>query len=130
MIVIDNSVLVAALLDQGPVGKASAARMAGESLAAPALIDVEAAHVIRGLLLGGKIAPTDAQRAISALPRLPMSRVQHTDLLPRVWELRGNYTAYDAAYVALAESLRVPLVTGDGRLQRGGGARCVVEVIR
>jgi predicted nucleic acid-binding protein len=130
MIVIDNSVLVAALVDQGPVGKACAARMSGESLAAPTLIDVEAAHAIRGLLLGRKIESADAHRAISTLPRLPVSRVQHTDLLPRMWQLRGNYTAYDATYIALAEALDAPLITGDERLHRGGGARCPVELIR
>lgn len=133
MIVIDNSVLVAALLDPGPTGKACVARMSGEALAAPALIDIEAAHAVRGLLLGRKIEAATAHRAIRQLPLLPISRVQHTELLPRVWELQGNFTAYDAAYLALAEALDAPLITGDARLQRGTGAQgpqCVVELIR
>ncbi|WP_431043347.1 type II toxin-antitoxin system VapC family toxin [Streptomyces sp. P1-3] len=130
MIVIDNSVLVAALLDHGPTGKACAARMSGQSLAAPSLIDIEAASAIRGLLLGKKIKPTDAHHALHLLPTLPIRRVHHADLLPRVWELRANFTAYDAAYIALAEHLGAPLITGDAKLQRGSGARCAIEVIR
>lgn len=129
MIVVDNSVLVAALLNRGPVGKACASRISGEQLAAPALIDIEAVSAIRGLLLGRKIEPADADRALRLLPSLPMQRAQHPELLPRIWELRGNFTAYDAAYIALAEHLDVPLITGDAKLQRGSGMRCAVEVI-
>jgi predicted nucleic acid-binding protein len=131
VIVIDNSVLVKALIDTGPLGKACVARMSGQALAAPALIDLEAAHAVRGLLLAGKIEKGKAHRTIQRVPLLPISRVQHTDLLPRVWELRGNLTAYDAAYVALAEKLGAPLVTGDARLARGVGsaARCAVELM-
>jgi predicted nucleic acid-binding protein len=131
VIVIDNSILVAALIDAGPFGKACAARMSGESLAAPALIDLEAARAVRGLLLAAKIDKDEAHRAIQRVQLLPVSRVQHTDLLPRVWELRGNLTAYDAAYVALAETMGAPLVTGDARLARGVGsaARCAVELM-
>lgn len=130
MIVVDNSVLVAGLVDRGATGKACAARLSGESLTAPALIDIEAANVIRSLLLGGKIEFADADRALRLLPSLPIRRIQHTDLLPRIWELRANFTAYDAAYVVLAEHLDVPLVTGNAELQRGSGARCAIEVIR
>lgn len=130
MIVVDNSVLVSALTDEGPTGSACAARLAKEYLTAPALIDLEAAHAIRGLLLGNKITRDEADRAMRLVPQMPIQRVQHTELLPRVWELRYNFTAYDAAYVALAERLRVPLVTGDEKLQHGSGACCVIEVIR
>jgi predicted nucleic acid-binding protein len=131
VIVIDNSVLVTSLIDTGPLGKACVARMSGEALAAPALIDLEATHAVRGLLLAGKIEKDKAHRTIQRVQLLPVSRVQHTDLLPRVWELRGNLTAYDAAYVALAETLGAPLVTGDARLARGVGsmARCAVELM-
>ncbi|MGP3998569.1 type II toxin-antitoxin system VapC family toxin [Streptomyces sp. 8N706] len=130
MIVVDNSILVAALVDQGPTGKACAARLSGRRLAAPSLIDIEAASALRGLLLGKKIEPGDADRALRLLPTLPIHRVHHSALLPRVWELRGNFTPYDAAYIALAEHLDAPLITGDAKLQRGSGARCAIEVIR
>jgi predicted nucleic acid-binding protein len=130
VIVVDNSVLVAALVDNGPTGKACAGRLSGQTLAAPSLIDIEAANAIRGLLLGKKIVSADAHRALRLLPTLPIRRVHHGDLLPRVWELRGNFTAYDAAYIALAEHLDAPLITGDSKLQRGSGPRCAIEVIR
>ncbi|GGO48730.1 hypothetical protein GCM10012287_24400 [Streptomyces daqingensis] len=58
-----------------------------------------------------------------------MERVPCEHLLPGIWELRPNYTAYDASYVALAEKLNVPLVTGDAKLKRGVGARCTIELI-
>lgn len=130
MIVVDNSVLMAALTDAGPTGKACAARLSGERLAAPTLIDYEALSTLRGLVRGRKLAVEDAERALRSLPLLPVERVPCERLLPRIWELRSNYTAYDASYVALAEQLDVPLVTGDARLRRGSGARCVVELVR
>ncbi|UNO41059.1 type II toxin-antitoxin system VapC family toxin [Streptomyces sp. MST-110588] len=130
MIVVDNSVLISALVDAGPTGKACAARLSGERLAAPAVIDFEALHVLRGLLLGNKITQPVADRAARCLPTFPVDRVPTTSLVGRIWELRGNYTAYDAAYVALAEQLGAPLVTSDAKMQRANGARCVVEVIR
>lgn len=129
MIVVDSSVLVAALLDRGPLGKACAGRISGERLAAPALIDIEAVSSVRGLLRGRKIDPTDADHALRLLPSLPIQRAWHAELLPRIWELRDDFTAYDAAYIALAEHMDVPLVTGDAELRRGSGARCAIEGI-
>jgi predicted nucleic acid-binding protein len=122
-------VLVTALIDGGPAGKACADRLAGEDLAAPELVLIEAVGAVRGLLRGGKVDPADADRAIRLLPALPLQRFPHHTLLPRVWELRENVTAYDAAYLALAETLDAPLVTGDARLRRVPGARCAVEII-
>ena len=130
MIVVDNSVLVSALVDGGPTGKACAARLSGERLVAPDLIDLEAANALRGLLIGRKITEREASRAIETLSVLPVERVPHSGLLPRVWELRHNCTPYDAAYVALAEHLNTSLVTGDARLHRAAGARCPIELIR
>jgi len=69
-----------------------------------------------------------AQQALQDLPDLDVERVTHTSLLPRVWDLRGNYTAYDACYVALAELFQAPLLTCDAKTARGSGARCVFEV--
>ena len=129
MIVVDNSVLVAALVDGGRLGAACAERLTGQRLAAPALIDVEAAHSLRGLVRGGKVSAQLGSQAIDTVTRMPIERVNHQLLLPRIWSLRDNLTAYDAAYVALAERLGVPLVTGDARLSRAPGTECVVELL-
>ncbi|EST26466.1 hypothetical protein N566_23885 [Streptomycetaceae bacterium MP113-05] len=130
MIVLDNSAFVALLTDPGVVGKALASRLEGDDLAAPGVIDLEAVSALRGLLRGGKITRRTADRAMAQVPLFPLERVPCLGLLPRIWELRENLTAYDAAYVALAEQLDAPLVTGDAKLQRAFGVRCAVEVFR
>lgn len=129
MLVIDASVLAVALLDDGPDGVAVRQRLRGEELAAPALIDLEVASVWRGLVRGGHVDPRRIGLALDDLRDLPVQRVAHTHLLARCWELRENLTIYDAAYVALAEALHVPLLTGDKRLARSPGPRCAIEVI-
>lgn len=128
MIVIDNSALVDAIVGSDR-GRAVARRIENERLAAPELIDVEAASTIRGLVLGGKLSAERGGVAMDAIARFPVERVPHRGLLGRIWELRDNLTAYDAAYVALAERLDTSLLTGDGRLATAPGVRCVVEVI-
>lgn len=129
MIVVDNSVLVNALTEAGTLGEAARQRIEGEELAAPCLIDVEFASTIQGLHLGQKISFEDGQRAISFMSRIPVHRVPHQGLLNRIWELRCNYSAYDATYVALAEFFSVPLITSDVRLARGNGAKCPIELV-
>ncbi len=64
------------------------------------------------------------------MSRMALERYSHMPLLPRIWQLRDNLTAYDAAYVALAEALGAPLVTADARLARAAGVRCEVEVLK
>lgn len=130
MIVLDNSALVMLLTDAGVVGKAIAGRIEGAELVAPNVVDLEAASALRGLLRGGKITKSLADRAMAQLPAFPLERVPQQRFLPRVWELRENLTPYDAAYVALAEQLGAPLVTADAKLQRASGVRCAVEVFR
>ncbi|MER7620655.1 type II toxin-antitoxin system VapC family toxin [Streptomyces sp. NPDC126503] len=130
MIVVDASVFAFALLDEGPMGDRCRAALAADSRwVAPEHWTVEVLSVIRGSLLGGKISKDHAEDAVDALARLepavPLSRV----LLPRIWQLRGNLTAYDAAYVAAAEAYGCALVTADGRLARASGIRCPVDVI-
>ncbi len=130
MLVIDASVLAVALLDDGQDGDTVRDRLRGEQLAAPALIDLEVASVWRGLARGGHLDPRRVRLALDDLQELPLQRVEHTSLLWRCWELRDNLTIYDAAYVALAEALQAPLLTGDRRLARSTGPRCTIEVVK
>ena len=71
-----------------------------------------------------------ADLALSDLAVAPVRRAPHLPLLSRCWELRENITIYDAAYVALAEALRVVLLTADTRLSKAPGPKCPIEVIR
>jgi predicted nucleic acid-binding protein len=84
----------------------------------PALCDVEIAAVLRRLLLAGRLSEGRAHEALADYNDLPLTRHGHVTLLPRIVALRTNFTAYDAAYVALAESLPGSLVTADQRLAR------------
>lgn len=98
-------------------------------LAAPALIDLEVLSVLRRLNDSGRISHGRANLALMDFAVLPLARAGHESLLPRCWELRDNLTIYDAAYVALAEALDVPLLTADARLSRSPGVRCVIELL-
>lgn len=130
MLVIDASVLAVALLDDGPDGDTVRSRLLGEQLAAPSMIDLEVVSVWRGLARAGQVDSRRVGLALDDLRDLPIQRAEHTPLLTRCWELRDNLTNYDAAYVALAEALDVPLLTGDQRLARSTGPRCSIEAIK
>jgi predicted nucleic acid-binding protein len=129
VIVVDASVLAPALADDAADGHVARARLRGEVLVAPELIDLEVAAVVRRGVLSGNVGIRRAERAVGDLVDLPLQRVSHVRLLGRCWELRENLSIYDAAYVALAELLNVVLVTSDARLARAPGVRCVVEVL-
>lgn len=129
MLVVDASVLAVALVDDGPDGDLARSRLRGETLTAPALVDLEVASVWRGLARADRLPAERADAAVDDLRTLPLRRVEPAPLLPRCWELRHNLTIYDAAYVALAEALQVTLLTGDNRLSRAVGARCAIEVL-
>lgn len=129
MIVVDASVLVVALADDGPSGDVARARLRPESLAAPELIDLEVASVLRRQLAKGRVDARRAELALRDLLAIPIDRAPHAPLLGRCWQLRDSVTVYDAVYVALAEALGVPLVTADARLARAAGPRCVIEVL-
>lgn len=101
-----------------------------EVLVAPHLIDVEVASGLRKLVRMGAILPDQGRQALDVLLRLDIRRVEHTDLLPRVWELRENVTIYDAIYLVLAEALEAPLVTTDGEFERTPGHRASILTIR
>ena len=129
MIVVDASVLAPALADDTSDGDTCRARLRGNILAAPALIDLEVVSVWRRQVVAGQLEVRRADHAMADLLALPLQRVPHRQLLLRCWEIRQNLTPYDAAYVALAEMLDAVLVTGDGRLSRAPGLRCRVDVI-
>lgn len=96
--------------------------------AAPEMIDIEVLHTLRRLVRSGQVERDAADEITVALADAPIARSPHRALLARVWELRESVTAYDAAYVALAEQLAVPLLTCDARLGRAHGHRAEVVV--
>lgn len=130
MLVVDASVLATALADDGHDGDRARSRLRGERLAAPELVDLEVASVLRRQVTVKAVDPRRAALALTDLLALPLRRASHRPLLARCWELRENLTAYDAAYVALAEALQANLLTGDMKLARASGPRCHVEVLR
>ncbi|HVA43960.1 MAG TPA: type II toxin-antitoxin system VapC family toxin [Acidimicrobiales bacterium] len=129
MIVVDASVVVTALADDGPDGDRVRARLRGERLTAPEVIDLEVVAAWRRLVTAGHLDGPRAQLALQDLGELRLRRVSHRPLLVRCWELRENLTIYDAAYVALAELLDVALLTADVRLASAPGPQCRVEVL-
>lgn len=129
MIVLDASVVVTVLADDGPDGDTARARLRDTRLAAPHFIDLEVLSAWRRLVAAGAIDDRRAGLARRDLLALRLTRVPHADLLERCWELRDNLTVYDAVYVALAEVLGVPLLTADARLAAAPGPRCSVEVL-
>jgi predicted nucleic acid-binding protein len=128
MIVVDASAVLEVLLNS-----AKGERIAeiildpAETLHAPHLLDLEVAQVLRRYCASGNIKRSRAQEALSDYLDLQISRYPHDLMLDRVWELRRNFTAYDASYIALAEALPGALVTCDAALaSRGHRARVVL----
>jgi predicted nucleic acid-binding protein len=117
LIVVDASALLEVLLRTRTGARIEERLLSGsQSLHAPHLLDVEVAQVLRRYAAAGELSPERSMEALTDLAHFPVHRYPHDVLLPRIWELRQNVTAYDAAYLALAESLEAPLVTCDGRL--------------
>jgi predicted nucleic acid-binding protein len=129
LIVVDASVLAPALADDGAAGDRARARLAGETVAVPALADLEVTSVLRRAALVGRLDDRRSGQALADLAALPLRRAPHLPLLPRIWELRENVTVYDAAYLALAELLDVPFLTSDERLRGAPGLRCKLELL-
>ena len=100
----------------------------GESLHVPHLLDVEVAQVLRRYAAAGKLTAARGLEALADLADFPLHRYPHDWLLPRMWELRHNVTAYDAAYLTLAEALPAPLVSCDARLASAPGHSAKIEV--
>lgn len=129
MIVVDASAVVELLLGT-PKAAAVAARIARDpSLHAPGVLDLEVTQAIRRYCLTSQMRDERGGRAIADLGAFPLRRYPHTPLLGRIWQLRRNLTAYDAAYIALAEVLDAPLVTRDARVARARGHRASVELV-
>ena len=130
MIVLDASAAFEWLLET-PTGARVDERIfsRGASLHAPHLIDVEVAQVLRRYAALGIVTASRARGALQDLIDLPLIRYAHDLFLPRIWELRENFTAYDAAYVALAEALGAPLVTCDRKIASASLHYARVEVI-
>lgn len=129
MLVVDASVVVVALADDGPDGDRARARLRGERLAAPELVDLEVTSVLRGQTAAGTITIRRADLARQDLAALPLLRAPHRGLLARCWELRATLTVYDAAYVALAEAFQADLLTLDLRLAKASGPKCRIETL-
>ena len=130
MIVLDASATIELLL-RTPSGSRVEARVfsPGESLHAPHLIDVEVAQVIRRYAAAGIIAAARGRDALRDLTDISLTRYPHDVLLERIWQLRNNFTAYDAAYLALAEALDAPLLTCDRKLASAASHHAQVEVV-
>ncbi len=129
MIVVGASALLEILL-RTPAAHSIELRLfsPGETLHAPHLIDLEVAQVLRRYVGTGQMRGGRGREALDDLAALRLRRWPHEPLLARIWELRENLTAYDAAYVALAEALEAPLLTRDRRLASAPGHRARVEL--
>jgi predicted nucleic acid-binding protein len=125
MIVVDASAGLAALLNAGPARRT----IASEQVHVPHLIDSEVANVLRRKVAAGEVSAAAGWTALDSWRRLGMVRYPVFAVLERVWALRENLSAYDASYVALAEQLECPLVTGDRRLARAPGVDCPITVV-
>lgn len=124
-IVVDCSALIDALVGESPSADLLTL-LATEELCAPSLLDFEVASALRGHCLGGKLSPARLGEAIDDFAALQISRYPMTQLLHHILDLRGNFTAYDAAYIVLADALNAPLVTADQKLL--GAARLGIDV--
>jgi predicted nucleic acid-binding protein len=125
VIVVDASAAVSGLLHAGGARD----RLATEALHAPHVLDIEVTDVVRKLLLRRTVTGEDAWHALAVWKQLGVHRHPSIGLLERIWELRDNVSAYDAAYIALAETLGCHLVTADQRLATASGPRCTIEIV-
>ncbi len=128
MLVVDASLVVAALIDSGKDGTWAWAQLSAGPLAAPHLMPVEAANILRRQWLAGRISQDLAAIAHADLLDLRIELYPYSPFADRILELRANLTAYDAWYVAIAEARDARLATLDVRLSRAQGPRCGFEV--
>ena len=125
MLVADASVLVESL-----TGSSVATELLDdEQIQVPTVADIEVASTLRKFVRLGQLSADDGWRALETYRWMAVTRHSDFAFFDRIWELRDNLTAYDAAYVALAEIIECPLVTADARLARAPGLRCAVTVL-
>lgn len=127
-VVVDAALVVAALVDDGSDGRWAESIVVSDHLAAPHLMPVETANILRRAALAGEISDETAAQAHADLLALRVDLCPYEPVAARVWELRANITTYDAWYVALAETLDAPLATLDARLSRAPGPRCPFRI--
>ena len=127
-IVVDSSVVVAALVDGGADGSWAREGVGAGILAAPAHLHVQVSNVLRRAVLAGRLAREVAALAHRDLAQIPVTVFPFEPLADRVWELHPTVTAYDAGFVALAEELDAPLWTLDRRLAGASGPRCAFRL--
>jgi predicted nucleic acid-binding protein len=130
VIVVDASAVIDVLL-RVPTTDSIANRLfrSGEALHAPHLLDLEVTHVLRRHEARRQATPARCQEALEDLAQIRLVRHPHNVLLPRIWELRNNLSAYDAAYIALAEMLGAPLLTRDQRLAVSTGHQARIDLV-
>lgn len=127
-LVVDASVVVALLADSGDHGDWAARQVIGHRLIAPHHLPVEVANALRRLERDQRLSSGGAARAHANMLSLPVHLVPYTPVAARAWELRHVLTAYDAAYVALAERLDAPLLTLDSGIAGASGVHCDVRM--
>jgi predicted nucleic acid-binding protein len=129
VLVVDASVLAPVLADAGGDGQRFRDRLRGETVFGPDLLRVQVTSVLRRHASTRQLTSEQADAAMSDLLAFPVKVFPTNPLLPRVWELRFNLSAYDSCYVALAEAVDGVLLTADHRLARASGPRCHIEAL-
>jgi predicted nucleic acid-binding protein len=130
VIVLDASVAVDWLLQTAAAQRIeSRIFVRNQSLHAPELLDLEVVQALRRLVREGTLSASRAEAGIEDLLDLRITRYPHSLLLPRIWQLRHNLSAYDAAYVVLAEKLGATLLTRDAKLASASGHAATIEVV-
>ncbi len=130
MIVVDASAVLEVLLNTRAAARVAERLFGGrETLHVPHVLDLEVAQTLRRYVLAGDVNVERGGEALGDLRDLPLHRYPHEPFLDRIWELRRNVTAYDAAYLALAEALGAPCVTRDAKLAKASGHRARIVLI-
>ncbi|HEY0141015.1 MAG TPA: type II toxin-antitoxin system VapC family toxin [Thermoanaerobaculia bacterium] len=128
MFVIDSSAIVDFLIETAGIPRLDDVIRTG-GLHAVSFVDLEVMQALRRSVIGRRLSEEGAVDALAVFGAIRITRHPHADLLHRIWQLRHNVTAYDAAYIALAEKLNLPLVTRDARLARSSGHAARIEHI-